>query len=1099
MSLCRFAFCSFAWVICTCAVSADEGPGTVGVFVQPSRIPAVEGETAEVTIRLDISPDTDSTNTIGGGKPLFEITVSSGTITPDEFTVPIQSSVIKEIKCQYRVGPNPQPGPVTINVEGFQGVRLLGQYQAGTLQWRDGVQLALVSASSIEAGDPPPNNSPFQRTTNPINVDPETLGRWVGGALGAAIIGTILFVATRLGKSPNSNGSTPGGKNSTTSSNLPQPPPASTPPQTATNNLPPAPPGSPPPTPTANNNLPPVPPTSQQSPNQQTSSNNSTSQNTASPKSRPKLPQGIKLTATPDSLDGDGDRSHTIELRIEPDPADAPLVIEKAQFSSDAPGSFPKSSFVQWSNATNTMQVRIPWEWNDQKVTFTARVKLHGSNRSLTGQATVTLRGANPEIKVRNTTKLTRANGKEGAELRAQLFLFGVYQPKENIGFKKVTGKIRGTHVWPATPEHRQRMFGSQPWNNAKISGFGEIVFHWIPPFLLKRSERDKGEAVNLDIECTWIDGGPLKARADQLSRDKRQPDVKTNPTVHLIGCHAQHETITKSFVPLNNTLLDGKVRLLDEDGDPVNPGAVDSISREVKNPQLRHKVLHAAQWKVNCQVFDHSQERVADSWRGLPASPTFVSLGDEKTQQERDALIASIEKEAFSPQHQVHSFSPGTDVNGYLWNRSHSTALLVWTYQLKPQHTLTAGGFVAYRVVVDDGFGQTIQLRGFFRAVLGTLALEAGGPTTRVYEFIPRCLSVKYIPPTDYAVRKMRLQPIFEPAPPLDYYPDGDVTYHWQFILVDDLGRPVLPVGAPLKIPAPGPLKQEESHLVFGYSHESFEVFIRPDNGSIKRLHSAKIDNFETERREWERAGWVFYDDDARVRSGDLREALHALRPSARQVEEACPWLGLPQAEGWKDAALTLGIRVEMRVNDNLIAISDPLRASSEALPWNHQLRFILMAVRTRLEDSQGNPNANRRYQLRNKKGATVVDDKTDSLGLVEHPLPPAVLKEGLQLVLFRGDSNDVFWSTDLEIGALESANESSPTRDSVCDRLANLGYAPTDGTFTTEGRAIERFQYAYGLDIDGRHDRDLAKAVRAVHIKGSQRLGDRKPKRQD
>lgn len=102
MLIARTSRCLAIWI--SLLTSAPAVADSVTVRSNPSQISTQSGSTAEILIDVDIHPNTDGGDTVGGGKPDFSISVSSGTISPSSFTVPLQSHVRQQIRCVYSAG-----------------------------------------------------------------------------------------------------------------------------------------------------------------------------------------------------------------------------------------------------------------------------------------------------------------------------------------------------------------------------------------------------------------------------------------------------------------------------------------------------------------------------------------------------------------------------------------------------------------------------------------------------------------------------------------------------------------------------------------------------------------------------------------------------------------------------------------------------------------------------------------------------------------------------------------------------------------------------------------------------------------------------------
>ena len=728
-------------------------------------------------------------------------------------------------------------------------------------------------------------------------------------------------------------------------------------------------------------------------------------------------------------------------------------------------GDVPDGAAVQY------FSVKLAWQWDDLKTDLEPPEVVfylswegdlstrHGPERPSMApeHARISVQGARPLVVVEADRGEVHATGRDRVKLDPSLFLFGAPAPEEKVAIVAVEGL-----PFDERPPAKQVRDGA-----------------WTAPFLLQAA--DLVEVVSLKPSCRWT-SGPQWQRADAR---KHEPQPAPPIEIHLRGCAArlgERDTGSGSLGPSGSP---------GQPAPPTGPGAgflplpgqpllasADLINAECKpvpDPMAKGAV-HAKGARFRCEVRDLSQGQ-AGQIHGAKIPPRNPLVGGDEanpvalTPAQVDALVQATSLEdtrevRADDSGRLHTPNAVAGVPG---------ALCVWNYREKPGLEPIDGGAVVYTLILEDGYGGVLELRGLFQARLGVLVLETGGADFRVHEHQPFCFDVRY-------------------EHPLGHVPEGESRLVWSFARIGEDGKPaaLADPAQPIVTSASGIRVGERRELIVGHMPPGRDTWLNHVVGGERDGHLLSCDAGTADaamRAELATPGWREVAPH-RADSIALRRAWHASWAAIPESDRttatvpALPWLEERDSIRWRDRVLPLGVRIELRDGANrLIATSDryapvaPPKADGSPAPYagrtppqsvwgDHRFGFVLMTLRLRVlrEDIA---DAKGRYVAQPHAGAPL--EVTVSGG---EPFTVTVGAGGdVELLMPPAPSGEV---EDLEIKLLNAARQPNGGRFRV--KLGHLD--PVERDAGVEARLNNLGLFA-SARVSGRTTDQLRRAV--------------------
>jgi phosphatidylserine/phosphatidylglycerophosphate/cardiolipin synthase-like enzyme len=819
------------------------------------------------------------------------------------------------------------------------------------------------------------------------------------------------------------------------------------------------------------------------------------------------------------------------------------------------PPTFPKVGFVESASIVpddgdlgrSHRALRLPWEWRDVAVEFTvnASVKLKRKKDnvektpSVSATCVVGVTGANPEIIVAahpNVVNATGANpaspdsksAADRAELRVttlRLFGKGAQTTRVRIdGARVLDPNLLSEPGAPGTsePPPTSVKWEAGPWWSHFIRD-GDKTF-WVPPFLVQ--EPGYGELYELEVGC-------------ELERSEGQM-VRMPPAVcdvTLLGCQIETRPEGKAY---GDPMQQGEYFTPIPGESLFASGTLKAGTKKVASPFVGPAVRHPGA-RITCQVRDLSQGERMNRLNfcripprhsmdvDAPAGAAPLDAGNPlEVRKATDAIVASAP--VLSPPPAVSVENDGRLVT------PGSTSIELWKYTRDPARDPIDNGVVVYTLIIEDGLGGKLEVRGALYALLGNLVMETGGPDFRIYEHRPYRFGVTY-------------------QHPLGYFPNQDGDLIWEFAFTDRDGHPVDSAtpkagsrrnpGVPDSAVVTTALvdSTHTAHaVVVGHMLADRDIYIfegakKPDGPQPGDMRSVGRGTPLAPM-----PGWQLVSPAEREHSTEVRAAWHRVwkelnSEQRRKVEVEEPgldWLDHAPLDfnPWTDTTLLMSVRAELRTKDgHLVATSDrnaPAglagaggrtgyagRTPPEFVWRDHQFRYVLAALRLRLADHLGQPYDATRSRVAvpgsGVEAATARHNGRDirSYGLIEHIVGPDV---GNPVLTVGEDGRPDACSITVRLGEIEGG-----VVESVSDakaRLNNLGFfagAPID---TDSGEAFQmglrRFQEAYRgrsalrtpagagpkLSVTGNFDDATRTTLRQLDLKFESHVSDARAK---
>lgn len=725
----------------------------------------------------------------------------------------------------------------------------------------------------------------------------------------------------------------------------------------------------------------------------------------------------------------------------------------------------------------------VPWESDDQHdiiINASVKVKLRKGRKTKFVSRTVnsnernwfkddepniTILGANIRIDIYPLKHELMATGRDPQTVDLAIksvYMFYELVPYEEMDIVFINGRI-----------------GGQDWSyNAGKN--------WQPPFMI--NEHGKTEDIYLQASCRWIGG--------KLWRQAGEPNSLFHTgkcVVTLRPCSASLGEYTTDFYPISGYELLAKANIWDADGYGTNnPFSINSLKAEGAG--------------IKCKVWDLSRtEPKTLKVPGIPGAPD-LRLPPE---QPLNAIIADIDNVRDTGELKKAIESKLSDKNlvaqpeVYVWEqgdlytldtRPDYRGIKLCSYGPNKNQDPFHGGLVYFSIEISDGLGGSVILSSACVAKLGCLTLETGGADFRIFEHTPYMFEIETELSKDQE---------------LTFNEADTFRYHWQFAVMDEGGNPVFNLGT---IVSEEMSTYGKTQFILGHTSGfnpqtgsmTRDIFIDRETGEVKQ----DVPEEEPDPGRFHIGLWRKVEPVECKQSYNIRKNIHsawyelsntaASSGNSKYTEEALQYLSRDDSVKWRDRYLPLAVRVELRNQKNeLLATSDRIvseymRTTADVCWRDHEFKYVLLALRLRLQDTNGEPYAERKYMFE-INGSVSTDSNENKLpttnkeGFIEEYLPPD--SDTAELTIFHND--DITKDNDHSIFEVKLGYLYSPkTTEGAKARLNNLGlFASEKISYETDEkykRAILRFQQKYELELTGHLNEETIDKLKEIHDTG-------------